>query len=348
MDEKCELVFQKIFYQHRLDYFKAIEKIIKEKNDRTVCSLQVLPCRKLFSTLGRYSVVFSIYNIYNERKEFENNIQAIVKVTDSREDEFMTEKLNNNFINAIVQANISPHFVLNFDYRICKDMCTFLSNNKSNYDSMYINWSHVKKGYCVLSFQEMFHGDVFSDIFTFEHNVILSLIIQVIMGCMALHHKNVEHNDLHLGNVFYKHLLNGENTYFSYKIGEDVYLVKHCKFLFVIGDYGRLKDNTFMIRPDKNYIDDLSLFINELKKKLNHRDNRYDGLLDILIEKIEELKKNEKKSTYYLISEIFQNIIQYCGQTDDYLIMKDIFKKNELKGNVQVNKIKFDIDNNLY
>jgi len=340
--DNCRFVPQKIFYQHRKQLFDIIEKIITEKNDRTACSLEVLPCRKLFSTIGAFSIVFSLYNEYKEDSKA-YNIQVIAKVSDSRDDKLMTERDNNIIINQIVDKKISPHFVLNFDYRICKNMCTFLPDDNKKHNN--INWTDVKNGHCIISFKEMFHGDVFSDVLTFEHNVIMSLISQVIMGCMALYHKKFEQNDLHLGNVFYRHLLNDENTYFSYKIGDDTYLVKHCKFLFAIGDYGKLIDHRYSLREEEtNYIfEDLLMFVRQLREKLGERDSRYENLLFFMTKLFERALFISKKNTGVLLSNIFRKIMEYCDTNDDYAIMRDIFKQNEFKGNKLVEKFDMDI-----
>ena len=58
--------------------------------------------------------------------------------------------------------------------------------------------------------------------------------------CVFLLHKiGYYHNDTHLGNFFYKRIINNDNEYYHYNINGNNYYLKNVGFFIVLGDYGK-------------------------------------------------------------------------------------------------------------
>jgi hypothetical protein len=322
LDECPSVTEEKFFYHDRIRTYQTVDDIITGTDENTVCSLEVLPCKKLISSSSGYAIVFSLYS---NRITPDENISIIVKVTDENQFENVREGKNNMIVKDIVLNGKSPHFVLASDYKVCKDKCSFLSE-KHNYGHLYTDWRKVKKGSCLLSFQEMFDGNVKHKVLEWTRNgnddLLMSLIVQVMMACMTLYHHKIIHGDLHLGNIFYKVMSDEEEGkyYFEYNYEGNTYFIKHHNILFVLGDYGHMtRDTSFNSLQSLTF--DLSGFFEKLRENTyasSSNDRKYKDSFTLL----ERLFKGYKdKKT---VSDIFNDVKQILGER---LFFKNVDKE---------------------
>lgn len=98
---------------------------------------------------------------------------------------------------------------------------------------------------CTMFISELYDGSLFlikKEFMLRENKIkIISMLIQVIIACLALENKGLVHGDLHTGNILYKNV--DENSTLEYSIeGEEFEIGTYGK-LWVLWDFGNMVEN---------------------------------------------------------------------------------------------------------
>jgi len=72
-----------------------------------------------------------------------------------------------------------------------------------------------------------------------QQSNIKEIMAQMYICVFLLHKIGYYHNDTHLGNFFYKRIINNDNEYFHYNINGNNYYIKNVGFFIFLGDYGK-------------------------------------------------------------------------------------------------------------
>ena len=298
---------------NNLDYRKNINDKYNLK-DITTCKNEINNIVNINAN-GKTSEIYKLESKtcgYCIIKKYKNN--NLLK------DKFEYEININNKIKELVDNNTCPNYM--YPYYISKDVNKFYNN------------------YFMLEYMDDTLTDFFNNFV--KNKIIKSLFFQIMIGLLCFDKIiGLRYGDIHKGNFFYKKI--NSNIVFKYVINDNIYYVPTYGYLFVIGDFGRNRENNtdeHLKKRDYNKLFKLilNIIINNYFKKNNILD--YNNLLtkfpdinqDIIKFITDEIKKNiiNKKYKYEIsIRYILLNNIEYLKNILKYDLLP--FFKNSKK-----------------
>lgn len=217
-------------------------------------------------------------------------------------------KLSNLVIN-----QINPNFPITYKTIKCDEI-----QNSTDYPSNIINQKYF------VMINELCNGDLYDFIYNNDYlkndQFLLNNIQQQILSVFAFHYyTKYIHNDIHMGNFLFLKINPG--GYLNYKVfGKNIY-VKNLGYLWILWDYGLVKEIT-----NKNDIlyDYENVFLNYIKKNKSGR--LYN---DIEI----------NNDIYYNILDIYDYIINLYGNSYNNEMTSNMFFEYLLSKNMFFDKI---------
>jgi hypothetical protein len=308
-----KLQYSNILLNDRISNFNNIVSLLKDVNE--------YDCLDNTQNLSGKSYIYKIGNNIKIIKKLGEGSYGKVYLADDNNFSFVCKivpnkpynLLENDIVNKLSQLvinKINPNFPITYKTIKCDEI-----NNSINYPSNIINQKYF------IMINELCNGDLYDFIYNNNNylnnsEILLNNIQQQILSVFAFHYyTKYIHNDIHMGNFLFLKINPG--GYLNYKIfGKNIY-VKNLGYLWILWDYGLVKEITN--KNDMLY-DYENVFLNYIKKNRNGR--LYN---DIEI----------NNDIYYNILDIYNYIINLYGNSYDnemtsnmvfeYLLSKNIF-----------------------
>ena len=228
--------------KYRIEYYKKIKKYVKNINKNQCLKYTgttdgynnylITDKIKIIKQIGNKSSYGSIFLSIIE-PSLSNSTELkfackVMPVTIRNDDEI---KICNKLTLEVLHNN-NPNFPM-----IYKTFNCDIIENKKTYPEIIKN----QKYYIMI--MELAKGDLKDFLYTYyyDYELIINAIQQILLSILAFHYKiNKLHNDCHYGNFLFHKIKAG--GYFHYKVfNKDIY-VKNLGYLWIIWDYGLVKN----------------------------------------------------------------------------------------------------------
>lgn len=237
---------------------------------------------KIIKKIGNSSKYGNIYLTNGVKKG--NLLEFACKIMPVNNYNNIEVKLYNFLKNEVINNN-NIHFPIIYKTLICNKQ-----KKSKNLPSIISN----KKYYIVIN--ELMNGDLNDFVHKYNNNYdfLLNAIQQCMIAVLSFHYKtNLLHNDCHWGNFLYHKI--DEGGYFHYKIYDKDIYIKNIGYLWIIWDYGLVKNNNNLL---KDYSRLIKAFIN---------DNIYGGYLSIKYKLNDDLLKISTNIDNIIFKNIYNN-----------------------------------------
>jgi len=257
-------------FKERLDDFKFNEHILKQmkshnclisgikKQDGTyeyILENGKLILKNRIGSKSKYGVVYLTSNKFN------NSLFA-TKLTIMDEENYR-EILISKQLSKISSLNLNPHFLFIYKSFYCPD------NRNLNLPTI------IKKENYYISVNELINGNLknFFDL-KLNSSYNLNALEQILIAILSFHYftKGIYHADCHYKNFLYVKIKAG--GYFHYKIFGIDYFIKNMGYLWIIWDFGLVREEPFYkLQRLKDYFRIANFFnlTSQLSKSGNYR-----------------------------------------------------------------------------
>jgi len=232
-----------------------------------------------------------------------------IKVVDKNERSEKEIEWYNYFTKYVAEGGF-PHFPLIYHVYECDDVSL-----TKTFGSTTIVEPVKKNAFLILS--ELAEGTLKDVISKLSEEEMMSMIFQVLMGCLVLENKKVIHNDLEPANIlfysrdkspsFFEH-----PEYIEYMLGDITIRAPHHNRLYVLWDFGMMVNINKREEDPRKENDMISTLHNDLKMTFLHRLSTNYGKYTRNYKKLQDLFKFVDYNYYELndVSAIIQFMME--------------------------------------
>jgi len=299
---------------YRLRFYKYVKSALnKYKN---ICNEITNDNIKLYERIGSgtYGLAFLTKIKYKDRDLF-----VATKIMNNK-DLISSNEINYYlyFTNFVID-NINPHFPLIYKTLLCETPLRIEDTSATN-----------SKSEKYFIFNELANGDLESWLKEKKHSNegLISMICQVIMGCMSLELCNLIHNDLHTGNILYHNIEKNTDKYTHYKLARNNIYILNKGQHWIIWDLGTITEPN----KRKSIQIDIIYLIQDIKRsiKLKEEDKK-------LYETIELFINSNNNINYYNLLEF---LIVILNKDQQILLINPVTPPNKSK---IINKVPYNL-----
>ena len=267
-----------------------------------------------------YGIVFLSHFKSNIKygNKFDKLNKFAVKITNQSKDNKNEIKFLNKLTKLVIDFKC-PHFPISYGYLRCNN--NYVKSNNSD-DYSIISKLHNKKNLfpklvnenksLLIQINELASGDLSSNLISGLNKDILNTFTQVLISIMFFHHYTLSnHNDTHPGNFLYHKIKPG--GYFHYNIYDIDYYLENKGYLWVIWDFGRVKN---FEESDESIVNDYIKLFTTLEVYYRYNFLSKDEFIVLYNLYRNIIKKYDNDSGYYvyninLLEEINKQILYY-------------------------------------
>jgi hypothetical protein len=300
--DRLKLFKETEFYFRKMNKYNCLKSLRKTGNVfEYILENGSIILKKRIGSNSRYGVIF--FTINNINKQL-----FATKLTIMEKNNYKEIVLANH-LSKISVRNLSPHFLFVYKYFYCmknkpdKTLPSLIRN-----DNYYISVNELING----NFKQFIQ-------FNYSSEMLLNAFQQILISILSFHYftNGMYHTDCHYKNFLFIKIKPG--GYFHYKIYGNSYYIKNLGYLWLIWDFGLVKDDFFY------KLDRIKDFI---------------IISEILFQKIDDIPKYEN------IKKITKNIMSHqdlVGRKDkeffDECISNILLKKKDIEKSFQtINK----------